>query len=208
MYGEKYDNYWENFIYIPGSCTAPVSLIKTFSSLEISGGKKPIWAAEGRRKRKCYDSQEKDFQHPLPAQGIGREKQSPCSPTGREPQVWKTRRWKPRWWPSSHLSSGVFSSQVSKISAPPPLPISNTMGIRPWKSMGVGIITSSKSPSFSTLQRRQWQRSSHSLHPKRGLWALRRWGSRQTQPEVTSKSGVWITEREWKLWSWPKMLPW
>ena len=148
MYGEKYDNYWENFIYIPGSCTAPVSLIKTFSSLEISGGKKPIGAAEGRRKRKCYDSQEKNFQHPLPAQRIGREKQSPCSPTGREPQVWKTRRWKPRWWPSSHLSSGVFSSQASKISAPPPLPISNTMGIRPWKSMGVGIITSSKSSSF------------------------------------------------------------
>ena len=89
MYGEKYDNYWENLIYIPGSCTAPVSLIKTFSSLEISGGKKPIGAAEGRRKRKCYDSQEKNFQHPLPAQRIGREKQSPCSPTGREPQVWK-----------------------------------------------------------------------------------------------------------------------
>lgn len=66
----------------------------------------------------------------------------------RAPSVEETRRWKPRWWPRSHLSRGVFSSQASKISAPPPLPISNTMGIRPWKPMGVGIITSSKSPSF------------------------------------------------------------
>ena len=66
----------------------------------------------------------------------------------RASSVEETRRWKPRWWSSSHLSSGVLSTQACKISAPPPLPISNTMGIRPWKSVGVGIITSSKSPSF------------------------------------------------------------
>ena len=42
-----------------------------------------------QKEKKVLWLSRKGFQHPLPAQRIGREKQSPCSPTGREPQVWK-----------------------------------------------------------------------------------------------------------------------
>ena len=65
----------------------------------------------------------------------------------RAPSVEETRS-KPRWWPSSHLSSSVLSSLARKISTPPPPPIPNTMAIRPWKPVGVEMIISSKSPSF------------------------------------------------------------